>query len=121
MNSEAVKGYAIVAMRREGLNNELNFEEKYKQALKHFSKIAGFDIGSVEYKDKLVYCYENTKDLIDFDFWVEYETLLGEKISYQEYAAIDEEFDGAPMDVNPCDVDIITKWRDNLMKFRKGR
>lgn len=68
--------------------------------------------------DKLIYCYENKKDMLDFDFWVQYEELLGEKITWDEYVAIDREFDGDPHDVDENDIEIISEFRDSLKEHR---
>lgn len=97
----------------------LNFNQRYQEALKYFNADAGYDIGEVVTKDKFVYCYENEKDIIDFDFWVQYEELLGEAISYNEYIAIDRDFDGDPHDVESDDVDTIFGWRESLMNSRR--
>lgn len=68
--------------------------------------------------DKLIYCYENKKDMLDFDFWVQYEALLGEKITWDEYVAIDNKFDGDPHDVEENDIDTISGFRNSLKEHR---
>jgi len=68
--------------------------------------------------DKLIYCSENKKDMLDFDFWVQYETLLGEKITWDEYVAIDNKFDGDPHDVELSDINAISELRNNLKEYR---
>lgn len=68
--------------------------------------------------DKLIYCHENKKDMLDFDFWVQYEVLLGEKITWAEYVAIDNKFDGDPHDVEEKDIDIISGFRNSLKEHR---
>lgn len=71
--------------------------------------------------DKLIYCYEHKKDLIDFDFWVQYEALVGEKISWDEYLAIDGQFDGDPHDVEPENVEIVAEFKKSLLEYRQGK
>lgn len=71
--------------------------------------------------DKLIYCYENKKDLIDFDFWVQYEALIGEKITWDEYIAIDREFDGDPHDIESSDVEAIAGFKKSLVVYRQGK
>lgn len=68
--------------------------------------------------DKLIYCYENKKDMLDFDFWVQYEALLGEKITWDEYVAIDNKFDGDPHDVEENDIETISGFRNSLKEHR---
>lgn len=70
--------------------------------------------------DKLIYCYENKKDLIDFDFWVRYELLLGEKLTWDEYVAIDNKFDGDPHDVELSNKRTINTFRTSLKRFRNA-
>ena len=68
--------------------------------------------------DRLIYCYENKRDMLDFDFWLQYEALLGEKITWEEYVAIDNKFDGDPHDVEEKDVDTISGFRNSLKEYR---
>lgn len=71
--------------------------------------------------EKLIYCYEHKKDLIDFDFWVQYEVLIGEKITWDEYIAIDGDFDGDPHDIELTDVDIVAGFKKSLVEYRQGK
>lgn len=68
--------------------------------------------------DKIIYCYEHKKDMLDFDFWCQYELLLGEKISWDEYVAIDNSFDGDPHDIEADDVDMISVFKNALKEYR---
>lgn len=68
--------------------------------------------------DRLIYCYEHKRDILDFDFWVQYENLLGEKITWDEYIAIDNNFDGDPHDVKETDINIISEFRNSLNECR---
>lgn len=71
--------------------------------------------------EKLIYCAENKKDLIDFDFWVQYEALIGEKITWDEYIAIDRDFDGDPHDIEPTDVATVSGFKKSLLEYRQGK
>ena len=68
--------------------------------------------------NKLIYIAENGKDLLDFDFWVQYELLLGEKITWPEYVAIDNNFDGDPLDVSLKESKTIQTFKESLGEFR---
>ncbi len=72
------------------------------------------------YADKLIYCYQHGKDLIDFDFWVRYEELVGDKITYDEYLVIDGQFDGDPHDVELTDTETISEFKKHLVEHRDG-
>lgn len=99
--------------------NEKSFEERYQFALGYFTSETGYEFEGVNDKEKLIYCAENKASIFDFDFWVAYEDLLKEKITYQEYAAIDREYDGSPMEVDETCVNIIKGWRKSLRRYRK--
>lgn len=71
--------------------------------------------------NKLIYITENKKDLLDFDFWVRYELLLGEKLSWDEYVAIDREFDGDPHEVAFDDNKTISGFKKALVEYRQGK
>ena len=95
--------------------------QKFLVALSRFS----CDVDTEENRDffeahanKLIYCSENKKDLIDFDFWVRYELLLGEKITWEEYVAIDNTLDGDPHDVELSHKRTINKFKARLEEFR---
>ena len=72
------------------------------------------------YAEEFVYCCENNKDLLDFDFWTRYELLVGEKLSWDEYVAIDNSFDGDPLDVSFSDRETIESFRDSLNNYRSA-
>lgn len=94
-------------------------EGLYQKALAHFSEEAEVNIENEfvrKYAGELCYCYVHGKELIDFDFWTRYEELLGEKISFGEYLAIDREFDLDPHDVTPEDKEIIADWKKGWQK-----
>ncbi len=81
-----------------------------------------FDEGVRKHADEYIYCYENGKDLIDLDFWCDYQDLLGDKITYVEYVAIDKHLDGAPCDYTQKDVEIVNMLKEKLAEHRnKGK
>lgn len=95
--------------------------ELYKKSVEYFdsSKNGTIDDDYVrERADHLIYCYQNKKDLLDFDFWTRYEDLLGEKISYDEYIAIDSQYDGSPFDVEPENEDKVKVFSYLLKQYR---
>lgn len=101
-------------------------EELYKRAVEHFSEASGVPIENEhvkKYAEELCYCYVQEKELIDFDFWTQYEELLGEKLSYGEYLVIDSDFDLDPHDVTPEDREVLDGWKkgwiQSLEKYRE--
>lgn len=106
------------------LNREDYDVERFEAALQRFSR----DIDIEEnrsflegHANKLIYCSENKKDMLDFDFWVRYELLLGEKITWDEYVAIDNRFDGDPHDVEFSHKRTINTFKTSLRRFREGK
>lgn len=96
----------------------------FSQAFEHYSAIDRSMAGYKEYlechKDKLIYCFQNnlSLDLIDVDFWVQYEWLLDERLSYDEYLAVDGSFDGDPHEIDGSDEKMIGTFREALEKQR---
>ena len=79
---------------------------------------AVFDEVVRKHADEYIYCYEHGKDLIDLDFWCDYQDLLGDKITYDEYVAIDKYLDGAPCDYTQEDVEIVNMLKEKLVEHR---
>ncbi|MBQ1237148.1 MAG: hypothetical protein IIX70_02535, partial [Oscillospiraceae bacterium] len=103
---------------------ELSLPEGFFLAVDHFSNILGTDIhnGFVrQHAEELVFCHKNNIDYSDFDFWTRYETLLGKKISFGEYSAIERHFHGDPIDIAPHDTATIHKLKGYLEGFRCER
>lgn len=102
---------------------ELSIDETklYQTALEHFAKDAnGIEhIEGVEPR-KLIYCYENNHDLMDFDFWCRLESLCGEKLTFDEFLAINETLDGDPYDIEETDIEMITAFKNTLAEFRSS-
>lgn len=93
-----------------------------EKALQHFNEMVGINIENghtKKYADELIYCYLKKKHITDFDFWTQYEELLGEKISYDEYLAIDSNFDLDPHDVTPEDKETLEGWEKILDEYRE--
>lgn len=102
-------------------NLTLPEQEKYKAALEHFNQKAGVNIENDFVKNhgrELIFCYENNKSLVDFDFWTKYETLCGEKMKFDEYLAVDALYDGDPHDIKENDTQTISEIKDNLKNYR---
>lgn len=105
------------------LNREDYDVQKFEAALQYFSQ----DVDVEEnrsflegHANKLIYCFENEKDMLDFDFWVRYELLLGEKITWDEYVAVDNTLDGDPHDVSLFQRLTFARLVDALKEFRDG-
>lgn len=110
--------YDAIAANRESFDSQ-----KFEAALQYFSQDIDIDVNRKfleDYANKLIYCYENKKDVLDFDFWVRYELLLGEKLTWDEYVAIDNKFDGDPHDVELSNNRTINTFRTNLKKVRES-
>lgn len=94
----------------------------YKEALKHYAA----DANGVEHIEgvaplKLIYCHEHGKDLMDFDFWCQFEHLVGEEISYDEFQAINETFDGDPHDIEEDDLEAVAQFKEALLTYREEK
>lgn len=105
------------------LNREPYDEVRFEAALQRFSG----DIAVEDNRDyleghanKLIYCCEHNKDFLDFDFWVQYEFLLGEKITWEEYAEVDRQLDGSPYEFGLPNKKTIAKLRETLAAHRAG-
>lgn len=97
--------------------------EDYFMALDYYSKKAGIDIENEfvrQHADELAYCFHNEMELIDFDWWTHYETVLGEKLSFDEYRYIDQEYDGDPMELQAGDPEVRIA-KISLEQFREMR
>ena len=106
---------------RDELGDEGEREALFLKAVAHYSHDAGVDITNEfvqKHADEYIYCYENDKDLIDLDFWCDYQELLDEKIIYDEYMAIDEYLDGSPSEYSKDDAETIELLRDKLEEYR---
>lgn len=116
---------------REVLNRvaENVFYQSYRKAVAYFDGLQGHENRkdtienefTKEHASELVYCYLNHKDLIDFDFWTQYEILLGEKLNFQEYAAIDSFYDGDPNELSKENTAMIARLQNGLKEYREFR
>lgn len=103
---------------------ELTLPEGFYLAVDHYSDALGVDIhnGFVrQHAEELVFCHKNDIDFGDFDFWTRYETLLGEKLSFGDYSAIERHFHGDPNDIELNDKESIQKIRGYLEGSRSER
>lgn len=118
-DTEAMNRLVSVAEIYRSLDLDRDELKAYKEALKHYAA----DANGVEHIEgiaplKLIYCHENSKDLMDFDFWCQFELLVGEEITYDEYLAIDSTFDGDPYDVESSDLETIAQFKETLRAYR---
>lgn len=103
---------------------ELSLPEGFYRAVDHFSDALGVDIhnGFVrQHAEELVFCHKNNIDFADFDYWTRYQVLLGEKISYGDYTALDHHFHRDPNDIAVKDKYSIDKIRGYLEGCRSER
>lgn len=69
---------------------------------------------------ELVYCYQNNKSIEEFDEWVAYQDVLGEKISFDEYKNFDSRWDADILNLNlfnPQEVANVKAWYE---RFKNG-
>lgn len=105
------------------LNREPYDKARFEAALQRFS--GDIDVEDnwnflEDHANKLIYCWEHHKDFLDFDFWVRYELLLGEKLTWEEYVTVDEQLDDSPYDVELSDKNTIKELRETLEACRAG-
>lgn len=96
-------------------------QKRYQEALQHFSQKAGVNIETDYVKTharELIYCFDNNKSLSDYDFWTRYETLFSEKMSYEEYIAVDSLYDGDPHEIQPSNSELISALKGALNHLR---
>lgn len=79
-----------------------SFTPKLSLALIHYGLELAKDDRLPEYADELIFCFENEKELVDFDFWTQYISLLrkelgvGRDLTYDEYMMIGSMVDAYP-------------------------
>lgn len=103
---------------------EFTLPEGFYLAVDHFSDTLGVDVenGFVrQYAEELVFCHKNNIDFADFDYWTRYQVLLGEKISFGEYTALDCHFHRDPNDIAVNDKYSVDKIRGYLEGCRSER
>ena len=99
----------------------------FQKAFEHYSAIDRSMADYLEYLDyhgdKLIYCYQNglSLDLIDVDFWVQYEWLLGERLTFEEYGAVDGSFDGDPHEIDSQDDELVAAFKKLLEGLREEK
>ena len=93
-------------------------KEDLQKALNHFN-LDSIDEDILKgNEDKLIFCAENGKESSDFDNWVRYETLLKEKLSFEEYESVNEKLGKNPFDVKLSDCDLLHSLRKHLESIR---
>ena len=83
---------------RNKVQDEVDDNDLYRQAIKFYSReitdSSSFTIESELtkiYQKELVYCFENSMSLQDFEEWTEYEEENNIRISYDEYYEISQQ------------------------------
>ena len=93
-------------------------KEDLRKALNHFHLDSISDSILKGNEDKLIFCAENGKQSHDFSRWIRYETLLMEKLNYEEYELLHKELGKDPYDVNITDCDLLHGLRKSLEQSR---
>ena len=97
---------------------------EYQDAVHHFSQQSGSDIDSHMIRanaEKLISCHQNQMDLLDFDFWCQYESILKEPITCDEYIYIDRQYDGDILEVDDGSDELIASLKTHLDNFRRSQ
>ena len=96
---------------------------EYQEAARHFSQQAGADIDSHMIRanaEKLIYCHQNQKDLLDFDFWCQYESILKEPITWDEYSYIDSQYEGDILEIGDASEELVASLKTHLDSLRRN-
>ena len=93
-------------------------KEDLQKALNHFQLDSIDDDILKGNEDKLIFCAENGKKSHDFDCWIRYESLLKEKLSFEEYESLNQKLGKDPYDVNLADCDVLHNLRKHLESVR---
>lgn len=102
-------------------NLTLSEQKSYEAAVKFYNEGANTDIDNdfvKRYGRELIFCYANRKPLIDFVFWTQYEKICNEKMTYDEYVAVDRLYAGDPFDIIETDREVISEIERNLNDYR---
>lgn len=100
---------------------EAAFPEGFFDALDRFSQDVGTWIENEfvrQHAEELVYCYKNGLCITDFDSWTRIESLLDEKLTFQEASALASQYDGDPHEIPSDDLVIINEFRSFLNGYR---
>lgn len=110
----------------ENLNKTYD-EETYLKAVEYFNRQITDDINfSIENEntrecvDELCYCYLNNMSILDFDAWIHFESLLGEKLTYEEYSTLNEAYKDDPFEIELNDEATIQALFSYLSAFRNN-
>lgn len=95
---ENINQIEILYKPRNKVQDEVDDNDLYRQAIKFYSReitdSSSFTIESELtkiYQKELVYCFENSMSLQDFEEWTEYEEENNIRISYDEYYEISQQ------------------------------
>ncbi len=116
---KAIHGIAAAGGKK--LNEPLYDTPAYSAAIAYFSREAGQDVESEFTKahaEELVFCHQIRKDLLDFAFWTQYEKLLGERITWDEFQLLDDLYVGDPLELSAQDTEQIVSFRTTLVDYR---
>ena len=93
----------------------------FKSALEFYGYHVESSLGSeflLKHANSLIAGHKDGIAEIDMDFWMQYEELLGERLGYDEYSAINSVLDGDPHDIEENDVEAISFLREALQEYR---
>ena len=99
----------------------LHETQLFRDAVAHFNQKTGNDIENDfvrQHAAELIFCYENHKDLIDFDFWTHYESLLSDRLSWDEYTSLDRMYGDDPLEIQQNDLTTIASLKATLSDLR---
>lgn len=107
----------------------VNKESLLRQALASYRYVVEDSLASpfvLKHQDAIIYGYQEGVSEIDLDFWMQYEELLGEKISYKEYIFIDMLYEGDPLELIDVELtaeekSLFGKLKVALEDFRAGK
>lgn len=101
-NAERVEAKDISKSALDCVGSNNNKEDLLRAALDFYEYDVQASIQDpyfMKHADAFIYGHQEGVSDIDLDFWVQYEELLGEKITYDEYRFVDGLYDGDPLEL----------------------
>ena len=98
--------------------------EDYFDALSFYSKEEERDIESEFIRlhaDKLTVCYHNELSIDVLDRWARFEELCGESLTYDEYKAVADAYDGSPYEIGDEEFEVIDAFKQSVKDFRAAQ
>ena len=98
--------------------------EDYFDALSYYSKEEERDIESEFIRlhaDKLTVCYHNELSIEVLDRWARFEELCGESLTYDEYKAVADVYDGSPYEIGDEEFEVIDALKRSVKDFRAAQ